>query len=128
MGKRPITAVAIKKLANPRRDAVGDGAYLQGIRWGTKALVFRYQRAGKARHMGLGPYSLLTLAEARDRARDARRTLLDGSDPIERKAAKLASAQLDAARGMTFRDCAERMIGAHEAAWKNVKHRAQWKA
>jgi integrase len=29
---------------------------------------------------------------------------------------------------MTFRQCAERMIASHEAAWKNPKHRAQWKA
>jgi integrase len=29
---------------------------------------------------------------------------------------------------MTFRACAERMIASHEAAWKNPKHRAQWKA
>ena len=78
--------------------------------------------------MGLGPYSLLTLAEAREKARAARRALLEGIDPLEAKAARRARARLDAARGMTFRQCAERMIASHEAAWKNPKHRAQWKA
>src|SRR5688500_1544513 len=78
--------------------------------------------------MGLGPYSLLKLAEAREKARSARRALIECIDPLEAKAARRARARLDAARGMTFRQCAERMIASHEAAWNNPKHRAQWKA
>ncbi len=125
---KPLTAVAVGKLTKPGRYAVGDGAYLQIATGGTKSWLFRYKRDGKARHMGLGPYSLLTLAEAREKAREARRALLEGIDPLEAKAARRARARLDAARGMTFRQCAERMIASHEAAWKNPKHRAQWKA
>ena len=114
-----MTAVAVGKLKKPGRYAVGDGAYLQIATGGTKSWLFRYKRDGKARHMGLGPYSLLTLAEAREKARQARRALLEGIDPLEAKAARRARARLDAARGMTFRQCAERMIASHEAAWKN---------
>ena len=125
---KPLTAVAVGKLKKPGRYAVGDGACLQIATGGTKSWLFRYKRDGKARHMGLGPYSLLTLAEAREKARQARRALLEGIDPLEAKAARRARARLDAARGMTFRQCAERMIASHEAAWKNPKHRAQWKA
>jgi integrase len=125
---KPLTAVAVGKLKKPGRYAVGDGAYLQIATGGTKSWLFRYKRDGKARHMGLGPYSLLTLAEAREKARQARRALLEGIDPLEAKAARRARARLDAARGMTFRQCAERMIASHEAGWKNPKHRAQWKA
>ena len=58
-----LTAVAVSKLTEPGRYAVGDGAYLQIAAGGTKAWVFRYQRDGKARHMGLGPANLVTLAE-----------------------------------------------------------------
>jgi integrase len=125
---KPLTMVAVGKLTKPGRYAVGDGAYLQIATGGTKSWLFRYKRDGKARHMGLGPYSLLTLAEAREKARQARRALLEGIDPLEAKAARRARARLDAARGMTFRQCSERMISSHEAAWKNPKHRAQWKA
>jgi integrase len=125
---KPLTAVAVAKLTKPGRYAVGDGAYLQIAAGGTRSWVFRYKRDGKARHMGLGPAGLLTLAEAREKARQARRALLDGVDPLEAKAARLARTRLESAKGMTFRDCAERMVASHEAAWKNPKHRAQWKA
>src|SRR5918993_3504011 len=125
---KKLSAVAVVKLTKSGRYAVGDGAYLQIAAGGTKSWLFRYKRDGKAPHMGLGPYSLLTLAEAREKARQARRSLLEGIDPLEAKAARRARARLDAARGMTFRECAERMIASHEAAWKNPKHRAQWKA
>jgi Arm DNA-binding domain len=66
-----LTAVALAKLTKPGRYAVGGGAYLQIAIGGTRAWVFRYQRHGKARHMGLGSFSLLTLAEAREKARAA---------------------------------------------------------
>jgi hypothetical protein len=32
-----------------------------------------------------------------------------------------------AARSMTFDQCAEAYIGAHEPSWKNEKHRQQWR-
>jgi integrase len=40
----------------------------------------------------------------------------------------MARVRLEAARGMSFRECAERMITSHEAAWRNPKHRAQWRS
>jgi hypothetical protein len=78
---KKLTAVAIANLKKPGRYAVGDGAYLQISASGTKAWIFRYQRDGRAHHMGLGPVDLISLAEAREKARQARRALLDGADP-----------------------------------------------
>src|SRR3954471_9795216 len=98
---RQLSAVAVAKLTKPGRYAVGDGAYFQIAAGGTKAWVFRYQRDGKARHMGLGPVSLISLAEARERARQARRALLDGDDPLELKRQKRVRQRLNAAKGMT---------------------------
>lgn len=125
---KPLTAAAVAKFTKPGRYAVGDGAYLQIASGVTKAWVFRYQRDGKARHMGLGPCTLVTLAEARDKAREARRLLLDGADPLATRRERRAAARLKAAKGVTFKHCAERMIAAHEAGWRNDKHRTQWKA
>jgi integrase len=74
--------------------------------------------------MGLGPLDLVPLAEARELARDARRLLLAGRDPIdERKAQRKAGAPA----AFTFRAAAERYIAAHEAGW-TAKHGAQWSA
>jgi hypothetical protein len=115
----------------PGRWAVGEGAYLQVAKVGkrvTASWLLRYQRDGRGRHMGLGPVGLLSLSEARDRARDARRLLLDGIDPLEAKAAKRRQASLAAARGVTFEHCAGRYIKSHAAGWRNPKHKAQWAA
>jgi integrase len=124
---RNITALQVAKLNKSGRYAVGEGAYLQISQWGTKAWIFRYQRDGRQRHMGLGPASLITLAEARDKAREARRALLDGADPLTAKRERRAQARLQAATGVTFKQAAERMMASHGAAWKNPKHRQQWK-
>jgi Arm DNA-binding domain len=124
---KKLSAVAVVKLTKPGRYAVGDGAYLQIAAGGTKAWIFRYQRDGKARHMGLGPVSLISLAEAREKARNARRALLEGHDPLALKRQNRARQRLEAAKGMSFKACAERMMASHQAAWKNPKHKQQWR-
>jgi len=124
--KSPLTALAVSKIKTPGRHAVGDGVYLQITGDSGRSWIFRYQRGGRQRHMGLGPTDLLTLAEARERAREARRLLLDGIDPMEARNARRAQAALDAAKAVTFKDCAERYIASHEAAWRNPVHRKQW--
>ncbi|VVE37428.1 integrase [Pandoraea pneumonica] len=74
--------------------------------------------------MGLGPIHTIGLAEARSRALDCRRLLLDGVDPIDsRNASRLANAS---ASGVTFQHCADKYIEAHKASWKNAKHVDQW--
>jgi integrase len=76
--------------------------------------------------MGLGPVHTVPLAKARQKAHECRNLRLEGLDPIgERQAGKL-KAKLEAARAMTFRQCAEAYINAHERSWKNKKHAAQW--
>ena len=124
---KPLTALAVSKLTKPGRYAVGDGAYLQISEWGTRAWVFRYSRNGCGRHMGLGPHNLITLAEAREKAREARKALLNGEDPLTAKREKRARKKLELAKGITFKQAAERMMTSHGAAWKNPKHRQQWK-
>ena len=44
--------------------------------------------------MGLGPVGSVSLANAREKARDARRQLLDGLDPLERRKVERSEAQL----------------------------------
>jgi integrase len=93
---------------------------------GTKSWIFRYERNGRERHMGHGPVHTLSLADARERARDCRRLLLDGRDPIEVRKAERMRERVEAARGLTFQECANQHIEAHKAGWSNEKHRAQW--
>jgi integrase len=76
--------------------------------------------------MGLGSLHAIGLADARKRAAACRQMRLDGTDPIAVKKAGKLKAKLEAARAMTFRQCAETYIEAHKAGWQNAKHAAQW--
>ena len=78
--------------------------------------------------MGLGPAHTVTLAEAREHATDCRKQRLRGIDPIEARHGDRANAKLDAAKAMTFRQCADAYIEAHKTGWSNAKHAAQWPA
>jgi integrase len=130
-----LTDLKIKKAKAPGMYADGGGLYLQLTKGGdgvNKSWIFRYsalnERAGKrrTREMGLGPLHTVTLAEAREKARQARHLRLDGIDPIEAKRAARAQAQLDAAKAMTFKQCADAYIASHRAGWRNAKHAGQW--
>src|SRR5215472_355093 len=124
IGKLP--AVALQKPMKPGMHADGGGLYLQVTASGAKSWIFRFMLHGRAREMGLGPLHTISLAEARERARECRKLRGDGIDPVEVRRAKRAEERLAAATGMTFADCAERYIAAHRAGWRNAKHAAQW--
>ncbi|MEX3763140.1 tyrosine-type recombinase/integrase [Paraburkholderia phenoliruptrix] len=122
-----LSALGVEKMRTPGYVADGGGLYLQISPTLTKSWIFRFKRNGRSREMGLGPLSALNLAEARKRAEDCRRMLLDGVDPIEARKAAKDESRLQAARSMTFSACATAYIEAHRASWKNVKHASQWK-
>jgi integrase len=121
-----LTALAVDKAK--RRGYYGDGGglFLQVSAAGTKSWVFRFKEAGKLREMGLGATHTIGLAEAREKARGCRRMRLDGIDPTAARKAARSQVRLDAAKAMTFQECAERYIASHKAGWRNPKHAAQW--
>ena len=82
---------------------------------------------GRARAMGLGSTTTLSLVEARSKALDCRRQLLDKTDPIEARKARWA-AQASQAVQYTFRTCALAYIKSNRAGWRNEKHADQWKS
>lgn len=84
-----LTASSVKKQDAPGLYCDGLGLYLQVSYFGTKSWLFRYQRNGKARKMGLGPVHTVSLKLARQKAKYARIKLDAGIDPIDdRKRAK----------------------------------------
>lgn len=121
-----LTALQVTKLSKPGLYGDGGGLTLQITRAGAKSWLFRYMRDGKAHGMGLGPTHTVTLAEARAKALDARKLLVDGQNPLTVKNQKKTAAALERARMMTFDQCAIAYIDAHKASWKNEKHRDQW--
>jgi integrase len=94
---------------------------------GTRASwVFRYEADGVAHNMGLGSFSVFTLAEAKDRARKQRQLLADGIDPLQDQRARETAAKLEAAKAITFGAAAKRYVETHRLSWRNAKHAAQW--
>jgi integrase len=104
----------------------GGGLYLELSPNGGRSWVFRYKVHGRQREMGLGPLHTLTLAEAREKARDCRKLRLDGIDPIEQRREAKAKARLEARKPKaTLRECAEAWIKAKSPEWRNAVHAAQ---
>jgi hypothetical protein len=68
--------------------------------------------------MGLGPLHTIDLEEARERARQARKALLDGADPLALRAAEAAQRALEAARSITFEKAAQRITKPTRRAGK----------
>jgi len=123
-----LTALTVTQANRRGYYADGGGLLLQVNHSGSKSWSFRYKTAGKLREMGLGPVHTVSLADARDRARECRRLRLDGLDPIEVRRGKQIQAKIDAANAMSFKACAEAYIAVHKAGWRNPKHAAQWPA
>jgi integrase len=121
-----LTALGVDRAK--RRGYYGDGGglFLQVSNSGAKSWVFRFKEGGRLREMGLGATHTVSLAEAREKARECRRLRLGGIDPIEARKGARAQARFEAQNAMTFKACAERYIAAHKAGWRNPKHAAQW--
>ena len=72
--------------------------------------------------MGLGSIHTVTLKEAREKALNARKLLLDGQDPIDTRQAAIQAR----AGAITFRQAALRYVESHGASWTSKKHAASW--
>jgi len=128
---RTLNRLSNFKVARAKRPGMyadGGGLYLRVAKGGSKQWIFRYVTNGRLRDMGIGPVHTLGLAAARERARQARELRLNGNDPIEQKRAQRAAAVLEAAKAMTFKQCAEGYIKDNEVKWTNAKHRYEWGA
>ena len=121
-----LTALQAKRASEPRLLGDGRGLYLRVGDGGAKSWVLRYMLDGRAHEMGLGSYYDLSLAEARERARAFRKMVKDGVDPIDKRRVERAARRAERAKVMTFRQCAEIYVAAHQAGWRNQKHAAQW--
>jgi integrase len=118
--EKRLTALHLRKPA-PGRHADGNGLYLEVEPNGAARWMQRLVIQGKRRDMGLGGLSLVSLAEARDKALENRRIARAGGDPIARARAAKA---MDADK--TFRDAALECHAMRAKKWRNEKHAGQW--
>jgi integrase len=118
MAGKGLTARAAAT-AKPGRYGDGRGLYLVVSASGAKKWVFRFTRGGHVTEMGLGAAALVGLADARERANEARKLVASGINPIE--ARRRAESQKP-----TFGQMADSFIEAKSSEW-GEKHLAQWR-
>lgn len=121
-----LSALQVTKLTKPGLYGDGGGLALQITQAGVKSWLFRFMRDGVPFGMGLGPTHTVSLAEARVKALDARKLLVDGQNPLTVKKEKRLADALHRAKMMTFDQCSKAYIDAHKSSWKNAKHIDQW--
>lgn len=121
---KEIAAAQLPRLPVGMHAAGGaTGLYLRVAPSGARNWILRVTVGNRRRDMGLGGWPDVPLGEARDRARQARRKIDEGIDPIEaRKAARTVLRETS-----SFSECARRTIEAKRPEWKSVKHAEQWK-
>jgi integrase len=105
----------------------GGGLYLRVAPGGSKSWILRYRHGGRRHDIGLGPYPLIGLADARQRANQRRRLLVDGIDPLAERRAQREAEAAGRAKTRTFAQCTESYIEAHAAGWRGGKQEAQWR-
>ena len=124
---KELGVLALSRIVEPGLKFVGvvPGLGLHVTKTGARCWLLRVMVAGKRREMGLGNYPGVTLAQARDKAREARELIAQGVDPIGRERAAQSVLRASVASAWTFKQCSEACIGAHETGWRSPKHRRQ---
>src|SRR6476646_10588553 len=110
----PAEVNRLKRASVEREKLVPDGGnlYLQLKPGGGCSWIFRYEHDGKRHDLGLGSAHTVLLSEAREEATGLRRRLLalrkgdTGLDPLGQRRAAQQRAKLDAAKAISFRQCA----------------------
>ena len=147
---RELSAVEVKRLKHPGGrgsfvTAVGGvpGLYLQLLPpWirkpkkaggkeevvESKTWILRTKVGDKTRDIGLGGYPEVTLALAREKARELRAKIRDGIDPVEERKAARAALAAAQKRGLTFAEAIDRYLATKLSEFRNEKHQAQWRS
>jgi hypothetical protein len=108
--------------AKPGRHCDGRGLYLAVSDSGAKKWVLRFTFNHRVTEMGLGNADV-SLAEARDKAAEARKLIAAGTNPIlaKREAKRAAGGK------RPFGQCASALLAAKSSEWRNERHRQQWR-
>ncbi len=131
---KELSAIEVKRLKHPGGHsrpvtfAVGGvaGLLLQITTHGGRSWILRTRVGEKRREIGLGGSSV-TLAQARERAREALESIRQGVDPVEARKANRAALVADQKRGITFADALDIYCSAKMSEFRSERHRQNWR-
>ena len=119
-GPHPHKALsaAFVRAAAPGRYCDGNTLYLFVQRSGARSWVQRLVIRGRRHDLGLGSVALVSLAEAREKARTNRKLAREGGDPLaeKRRAREVPS----------FAEAAASVLEQKQAGWRSEKHGKDW--
>jgi integrase len=116
--EKRLSAATVRTSKEPGLHGDGNGLYLKVDPSGAKRWIQRLMIEGKRRDIGLGSASLISLADAREKALENRKLARAGGDPL---AAKKRSKEV-----LTFKAAAEKVHELSKPTWRNDKHGDQW--
>ena len=125
---KELGALQIKQLSKSGLHAVGGvaGLQIQIKPSGARSWILRAQIGARRRDIGLGGYPDVTLAAAKERAREAKEQIRLGIDPIETRKATRAALIADQARQLTFSEAAAQCHATKTPEFGNTKHASDW--
>ncbi|HKJ77592.1 MAG TPA: Arm DNA-binding domain-containing protein, partial [Gammaproteobacteria bacterium] len=137
---KELSALEVKRLTKPGLHAVGGvaGLLLSVSESGARSWILQYatpevrysKTTGKPYHarrdIGLGGFPDVTLAQAREKAREIREKIRQGIDPAQERREAREAWKSALARALTFEQAARRCHAAKEAEFRNQKHRKDW--
>ncbi|MDX3908209.1 MAG: integrase arm-type DNA-binding domain-containing protein [Sphingobium sp.] len=121
---RRLSVKSIQAESRPGVHSDGDGLYMRVRDTGTKSWLYIGMLNRCRREIGLGSVRDVSLAQAREKARELRYAFRAGVDPVvEKKRAKAAERPIQ-----TFGEFADALLNDIEDGFRNEKHRKQWRA
>ena len=116
--KKPINATEAKAIKESGLYRAGDTLYLYVGKNGSKSWIQRLKVNSKRHDIGLGSFSLVTLAEAKEKALANRRLArIESRNPLAEKRKSQAP---------IFRDAATRTLEMLSPTWRSAKGAANW--
>jgi hypothetical protein len=112
-----LTNAGIRKLLEkPGRHSDGGGLFFRTLGGAKAYWVYRYRVEGREREYSIGPYPEVSLADARSKHAELRRSVIvDKADPLaERRAARQVIARAPRAGKPSFAEIAKAHVETNE--------------
>ena len=125
---KQLTAIEVSRLKAPGKVFVGGvpGLLLQVTDSGARSWILRVTVGNRRRDVGLGAYPAVTLAQAHEKARQARESINQGNDPVVTRERAQSALRAEQVAATTFEDAAIAYIKKESPAWKGKKSHTQW--
>lgn len=124
---KELSSLAVKRISKQGLHSVGGVAGLRlRVRGGARSWILKISIGGKRREIGLGRFPDVSLAVARDKAREVVEQIAKGIDPVQKRKEIRSCLLAERAAETTFKKAANEFLADKGVEWKNVKHAQQW--